>query len=81
MILVLSFALALSTIYIFYLKRKILKKDMVNENLFKDFFLASYRASWYDEKYNNEFDKEKKIKIVDLEDIIENEKNNFEIVD
>ncbi len=78
MVIVLSVALGLATIYIILLKRKVAKKDRVNENLFKDFFLASYRASWYDEKYNNEFDKEKK---QELEAIINNEKAIFKIID
>lgn len=77
-IFILSFCLCLGVFYIIYLKNRLERKEHFEKKLMEDLLFQMFKADYYDNKYDNEFDKNKEL---ELEEILNGIKDSeFKII-
>ena len=65
-IFVLVFCLWLAILYIIYLKNRLERKERFINKMIEDLLFQIFKNDYYDNKYDNEFDKNNKIELEEI---------------
>ena len=65
-IFVLVFCLWLAILYIIYLKNRLERKERFINKMIEDLLFQTFKNDYYDNKYDNEFDKNNKIELEEI---------------
>lgn len=65
-IFVLVFCLCLAVFYIIYLKNRLERKERFINKMIEDLLFQTFKIDYYDNKYDNEFDKNNKIELEEI---------------
>ena len=69
-IFILAFCLWLAILYIIYLKNRLERKERFINKMIEDLLFQTFKNDYYDNKYDNEFDKNNKIELEDILNVI-----------
>ncbi len=65
-IFILVFCLWLAILYIIYLKNRLERKERFINKMIEDLLFQTFKNDYYDNKYDNEFDKNNKIELEEI---------------
>lgn len=65
-IFILAFCLCLAVFYIIFLKYRLERKERFINKMIEDLLFQTFKIDYYDNKYDNEFDKNNKIELEEI---------------